>query len=102
MKRFWPVVGALMLLWSVVARPTPAAAQQVVVLGGPTFAVTSEPCSPFTLYAPYDGGSPWAPPAVTLYTTPRACGIGHYPPGFWGTDLVWRYSGPHVHAYTLR
>ncbi|TMA66051.1 MAG: hypothetical protein E6J68_08315 [Deltaproteobacteria bacterium] len=102
MKRLSLVLGVLALGLGAIARPLPAAAQQVVVLGGPTLAVTSQPCSAFTLYAPYGGYDPWAPPAATLFTAPRACGIGHYPPGFWGTDLVWRYSGPHVHAYTLR
>jgi len=101
MNRLFLVVALLLLALAAVPHPRPAAAQSVV-FGGPTIAVTPGPCSPYTLYAPYGGYAPWEPPAATLYGTPRSCGIGQYPPGFWGTDLVWRYSGPHVHGYTLR
>ena len=102
MNRLFLVVALLLLALAAVLHPRPAAAQSVAVLGGPTIAVAPAPCSPYALYAPYGGYAPWAPPAAILYGTPRSCGIGQYPPGFWGTDLVWRYSGPHVHGYTLR
>ena len=102
MNRFSLVAALLLVAFAAVLHPRAAVAQSFVVLGGPTIAVAPQACSPYTLYAPYGGYTPWDPPAAVLYGNPRSCGIGQYPPGFWGTDLAWRYSGPHVHGYTLR
>ena len=46
MNRLFLVVALLLLALAAVLHPRPAAAQSVVVFGGPTIAVTPGPCSP--------------------------------------------------------
>jgi hypothetical protein len=91
------VLVAVVLAVGLLALPHPAAAQVIVLTPGYPL-VAPAPYPPYGFYpvppyySPY-GYSPYAPYAF------RSFGIGQYPPGYWGTDAVWRATEPHVHGY---
>jgi hypothetical protein len=89
------LVICLALIAGLLALPQGASAQIVVLHPGYPM-VAPAPFVPYGFYAPppyYPGYYPGLLGGV------RAYGIGQYPPGYWGTDAVWRATEPHVHGY---